>query len=99
MNDTRTVGHCNVAVAGNEVSLHALSCGFLACAFEERLVGAMLKSRTCHLLKNLVSRCAFLSLKSAENLVEKGLRHVVCVAVAGLYLAVGLLGVNAERNV
>ena len=98
MNDTRTVGHGNVVVCGNEVCLLVLLPCSLCGAGPERLVLSALKVDTLHLFEYLV--CGrILGLKRAENAVKKLLRHIVGVAVRRLYLAIGIRGVYAKRGV
>ena len=93
-----TVAHCNIAVAGNIVSLLVLLCYILACAFKQRLVFLMLQLASGEGLKDLICRLVVLC-KSAQNAVQQSLCKIICVAVRGLYLCIGLVGVHAERHV
>ena len=87
VNDTRTVAHCNVAVASN---VPAFFIGVNEAV--EGLVFHALERFTLHCFENFI--CAF-----AENSVCERCCEVVCPAVLRFNLAVFLCGVYAERNV
>ena len=100
MNDARTVGHCNVIVNGDIVTLLILLCGACACAFKERLVFSVFKVCALICFKDFVSfNAVFLVAELTENGIKQSLSHIVGVAVCSLNLAVGFLGVNAQSNV
>ena len=98
MNDTSTIAHGNVAVAGYEVSFFVLFCCCLSCTCKKRLVFFTLEVCSFVFLKNLICRLVILC-KLAENFVQKRLCHVVCVAVCSFYLAVDLIRVYTKCNV
>ena len=99
MNDTRTVGHGNVVVSGDVMSLLALLRSRLSGAAPESLVASALKLDTLHFLKDFVCGGALLALKRAENGVKKCLCHIIGIAVNSLNLAIGVRGVYAKGNV
>ena len=99
MNDTCTVGHSNVVVCGDVMSLLALLFSTLSGAIPKSLVASTLKVKALHFFKDLVCGSTLLALNAAEDRVKKCLCHIVNVAVSRLYLTVGVGGVNAKRNV
>ena len=91
MNDTGTVGHGDIAVDLDKMCLLMLLFGDLGCLFEVRLVLLVLQSLAGHALKDLIAL--------AEDLIAESLRHIVGVAVGGLHLYIGLIGVHAKADI
>ena len=98
VDDARAVAHRDIAVAGDEMAFFLLLRGAFGGAGPEGLVFAVFERGAGHLLEDLVGRSAVLC-KLAEDGVEKRLCHIVGVPVGGLHLRVGLLGIDAERDV
>ena len=98
VNDTRTVGHCYIAVAHNEVSLFVLLFADGLYKVKQRLVFFIFKLAALKFAYYLISLFAFFG-KSAENLIKQSLCYIIGVSVRRLYLAVGFVGVYAKRNV
>ena len=100
MDYSGTVGHGNVIVGGNEVSLFILLCGAFAGAGKERLVFFIFKILALEALKHFIGLDAVLLIaERAEHGIHKSLGYIISIAARRLDLAIGLVGVDAEGDV
>ena len=98
MNDTGTVGHCNIAVAGYEMRLLMLLCRCLSGTGEQRLILLVFQILSLIALEDLIGGF-ILRCELAQHLVEQRLRHIIGITVGSLDLHIGFIRVHAERNV
>ena len=98
MHDAGTVTHGNIVGHRHIKALFLLLFGALGSAGEKRLVFLIFQRGTGHLLQHLVGG-GVLGLQPSQYGIQKRLRHIVGAAVSGLHLAVGILGVDAQRHV
>ena len=98
MNDTGTVGHGYITVAGYEMCLFLLLLGGISRTLVQRLVLLVLQILTNIGLQYFVSILA-LFCKTSQNLVCQCLCNIIGITVGGLHLQVGLLRVHAQCHV
>ena len=96
MNNACTVGKRYISVAYYIVALLMLFFADIYGAVEQRLIFFELKVLADILLDYLIGRCR---LVAAEYLIAESLSKIISVAVCRLHLYIGLVGVNAQRNV
>ena len=98
MNDTCTVFHRYVLVADCVVSLFLLLSSFISRTLIKSNIRSACKVSTLVGFKDLISLLAVFC-KAAQNGIEQSSCHVICVAVACLYLGILIVGVKAQSNV
>ena len=98
MNDACTVCHGNIGVAGDIMTLFVLLFANRLYTIEKRLIFFIFKLAALIFFYYFISRSIFRR-KLAQNLIKQSLCYIVGIAVCRLYLAVGFVGVYAERNV
>ena len=98
MNYACTVGHCNIGVAGNIMTLFILLFANGLYAIEKRLIFFIFKLAALVFLNNFISGLIF-GRKLAQHLIKQCLCHIVGIAVCRFYLAVGFFGVYAKRHI
>ena len=98
VNDAGTVTHGNIVGAGHIKALFLLLLGALGSAGEKRLIFLIFQCGAGHLFQHLVG-WGVLGLQPSQYSIQQRLRHVVGVAVGGLHLAVGVLGIDAQRHI
>ena len=98
MNDTGTVGHGYITVAGYEMCLFLLLLGGISRTLVQRLILLVLQILTNISLQYFVSILAFFC-KTSQNLVCQCLCNIIGITVGGLHLQVGLLRVHAQCHV
>ena len=98
MDDTGTVRHGNVAVAGYEMSFLVLLLCCLPCTGKKRLILFILQLLSLIGLQDLISRC-FFRLKPSKHGIQKRLCQIIGITVCRLHLAIGLIRVHAQRHI
>ena len=98
VNDAGTVAHGNIVGAGHIKALFLLLLGALGSAGEKRLIFLIFQCGAGHLLQHLIG-WGVLGLQPSQYGIQQRLRHVVGVAVGGLHLAVGVLGIHTQRHI
>ena len=98
MNDTGTVGHGYITVAGYEMCLFLLLFSGISRTLVQRLVLLVLQILTNISLQYFVSILA-LFCKTSQNLVCQCLCNIIGITVSSLHLQVGLLRIHAQCNV
>ena len=98
MNDSRTVAHRDIVIAGDKKRLLPLLFNRLIRKRKQRLVLLALEIGALEGFEYLISR-SILLLKRAEHRIAKSLREIIGVSVRCLHLHIGLIRVHAERNV
>ena len=98
MDNSRTVRHGNIAVAGHIMAFLFLFYGSFSGAGKQRLVFLIFQIFSRVSFKNLIGRLAFLT-QLSEHGVKKRLCHVISASVRRFYLRVGFFRVHAQRHV
>ena len=98
MNNTRTVGHCNISVTGDIVTFFVLLFANRLYKIKKRLIFFIFEFFALVFLKNFVSGGVFLC-KTSQYLVKQSFRHIIGISVRSFYLAVGFIRIYAERYV
>ena len=98
MHDAGTVTHGNIVGHRHIKALFLLLFGALGSAGEKRLIFLIFQCSAGHLLQHLIGG-GVLGFQPSQHGIQKRLRQIVGIAVGGLHLAVGILGVDAQRHV
>ena len=98
VNNTGTVSHSNIAVAHNKECPFILLLANRLCAVEQRLVFLIFKLFSGKSSGYLISGSVIVS-KTAENLIEQSLSHIVGITVRSLNAAIDFIRIDAESNV
>ena len=98
VDDTGTVCHRNVAVAGHEMCFLVKLFRTLAGALVKRLIFSVFQLAALEGIQHLVGRLSVLG-QTAEHLIEQGGCQIIGIAVCCLNLAVFLIRVHAQCGV
>ncbi len=98
MDDSSTVRHGDIGVAGHVMGLLALSGSLLPGAGKQRLILPIFQILSPISLQHLVGGLSLFR-QTAQNLLQQILRHIIDISVRCLHLHVGLLRVHAQRHV
>ena len=99
MNDTCSILHSYVTIAGNKVCLLILLFSTFTGTSKQRLVFLIFKLFTLVFFNYFICFFAFFLYKCTEYAVKESLGHVICVAVNCLNLAVNFIWVYTKSNV
>ena len=98
MNDTGTIGHGYITVAGYEMCIFLLLLSGISGTLVQRLILLVLQILTYIGLQYFVSILSFFC-QTAQYLVCQCLCNIIGITVGGLHLQVGLLRVHAQCHV
>ena len=98
VNDTGTVCHGYIVIAGDKEAFLVLLFGTFSCAGIKRFVFTAFQILTLISLKDFISRL-ILCCQSAKYGVKQSLCHIVRITVCSFYLHIGFIRVHAESHV
>ena len=98
MNDTGTIGHGYIIIAGHEMCLFLLLLSGISRTLVQRLILLVLQILTNISLQYFVS-CFTFFCQAAQYLVCQCLCNIIGITVSSLHLQVGLLRIHAQCHV